>query len=80
MQLILLSHNLNVLKIDPKPFDPRAELRDYFRAHLTGGWWGERADLRPVQFVSSCTPRRGEAESGSVTGNPCPDPSHTAAC
>jgi hypothetical protein len=26
-------------EIDPNPFDPRAELRNYFRANLRGGWW-----------------------------------------
>ena len=64
-------------EIDPNPFDPRAELRDYFRANLTGGWWANEPTYGLSMFrVLLHAPKGWRGNPVSVTANLCPDPGH----
>jgi hypothetical protein len=62
-------------EIDPNPFDPRAELRNYFRANLTGGWWANEPTYGLSMFrVLLHAPKGWRGNPVSVTANLCPDP------
>ena len=64
-------------EIDPNPFDPRAELRNYFRANLRGGWWANEPTYGLSMFrVLLHAPKGWRGNPVSVTTNLCPDPSH----
>jgi len=59
-------------EINPKPFDPRYELREYFRAHLSGGWWAEEPTYNLATFrVLVHAPKRWR---GNPNGRRAPDP------
>jgi hypothetical protein len=64
--------------INPKPFDPRYELREYFRAHLSEGMVGGGTDLQSGHV--SCASARPQAmarksELGDLEFMPRPRPS-----
>ena len=64
-------------EIDPKPFDPRHELRDYFRTNLTGGWWAEEPTYNLATFrVRVHAPKRWRGNPVSAIGNLCPGRDH----
>jgi hypothetical protein len=64
-------------EINPKPFDPRFELREYFRAHLSGGWWAEEPTYNLATFrILLHAPKRWRGNPNSAIGNLCPGPNH----
>jgi hypothetical protein len=64
-------------EIDPKPFDPRYELREYFRTHLSGGWWASEPTYNLSMFtVLLHAPKRWRGNPNSAIGNLCPGPNH----
>jgi hypothetical protein len=64
-------------EINPNPFDPRAELRNYFRANVTGGWWASDPTYSLSMFhVLLHAPKGWRGNPVSAAGNLCPDRSH----
>jgi hypothetical protein len=64
-------------EIDPKPFDPRHELREYFRTHLTGGWWSGEPTYNLAMFhVLLHAPKGWRGNPNSAVANLCPGPNH----
>ena len=58
-------------------FDPRYELREYFRAHLSGGWWAEEPTYNLATFrVLVHAPKRWRGNPNSAILNLCPGHDH----
>jgi len=64
-------------ELDPNPFDPRAELREYFRGRLTGGWWASEPIYNLSMFhVLLHAPKGWRGNPNSAVANLCPDRDH----
>jgi hypothetical protein len=64
-------------ELNPYPFDPRMELRTYFRLNLPGGWWANEPEYNLSVFsLLVHIPARWRGNPTSAIRALCPDREH----